>query len=274
MRRESLLTTLVLAVALTAGCSGLLSGASPDSGTETATVTPVDVPEINTQPAPGVPAQDAAADQPSGPVDAERLIAADDRVRSNTSYRLERVARIGTLESEGEMVIRRSRQVGADGAIHERLVAEGTEPLRPSVLNSTLWQDADTTATRATLSNGQTVLLTRLPTPPTRHIVGLGLGERVLRDSEFRVSSTGNGTTTLVVEGHVGLSELEVPVAVGPPRNATARVTVTPEGLVQRVHVTYDTTYLEERVRVTISHRVVGVGETTVERPDWVDEAE
>jgi hypothetical protein len=207
-------------------------------------------------------------------VDAERLIAVDDRIRSNTSYTLERVVRIEMRDGDGGMVIRRSRRVGVDGAVHERLTAEGTRPLRPSVLNSTLWQDEETTATRATLSNGRPVMLTSLPTPPTRHAVGIGLGERVLRDSELRVQSSGDGTTTLVVEGRVGLSELEVPVAVGPPRNATARVTVTSEGLIQRVRVSYDTLYLEEPVRVTIRHRVVSVGATTVERPEWVDDAQ
>jgi len=274
MRRASLLTTLVLATALTAGCSGLFSGPGAYPATETATVTPVDVPEVQTQPAPGIPAPPAAADQPSGPVDAEQLIAADDRIRSNASYRLERVVRIEMRDGDGEMVIQRARRVGTDGPVHERLVAEGTRLLRPSVLNSTLWQDDETIATRATLSNGRPVMLTTLPTPPTRHVVGVGLGERVLRDSELRVQSSGDGTTTLVVEGRVGLSDLEVPVAVGPPRNATARVTVTSAGLIQRVHVNYDTLYLEEPVRVTIRHRVLDVGETTVERPAWVDDAQ
>jgi len=38
--------------------------------------------------------------------------------------------------------------------------------------------------------------------------------------------------------------------------------------------VSYDTLYLEEPVRVTIRHRVLDVGETTVERPAWVDDAQ
>jgi hypothetical protein len=263
---------LVLVAALTAGCSALVPDSGAGAGSETATVTPVDVPAVETQVAPGVWPREST-DRQRRPVETERLLAADERIRSNASYRLERVTRIESLESDSRMTIRRSRRVGADGAVLERLVADGTGTLRPAVSNSTLWQDAETTTTRMTLANGRTVRMSSLPATPTRHRVGLDLAGRVLRNSEFRVGPAEDGTAVLVTDGRVGLSESKIPVAVAPPRNSTARLTVTDDGLVGTVRVSYDTLYLEERVRVTIRHRIVDVGETSVERPVWVDGA-
>jgi hypothetical protein len=269
MRPQSVLTALVLAAALTAGCSGLVPVSGVGSGSETATVTPVDVPAVETQVAPGVWPPESA-DRQRRPVETERLLAANERIRSNASYRLERVTRIESLESGDQMTIRRSRRVGSDGAVLERLAAEGTGELRPSVSNSTLWQDAERTTTRMTLANGRTVRVSSLPATPTRHRVGLDLAGRVLRDSEFRVDPAESGTAVLVTDGPTGLSESKIPVAVAPPRNSSARLTVTEAGLVGTVRVRYDTLYIEERVRVTVRHRIVDVGETSVERPAWV----
>jgi len=193
-------------------------------------------------------------------------------IRANTSYRLERVVWIESREDDGRMVIRRSRRVGADGNVAEFLVATGTPPLEPTVENSTFWRDEDTIATRARLAGGRTVTAPRLPGPPTHHSIGLDLAERLLADSEFHVRAAGNGTTRLVADGPVDLDESEVSVAVAPPRNATASIVVSRDGLVTALRVTYETTYLGDRTEVVITHRLFDVGETNVERPAWVDE--
>jgi hypothetical protein len=271
--RHLLASAVVLAVALTAGCSGIVAGPDADRGPETATVTPVDVPEVRTQVAPGV-WPPGSADQPARPVQTDRLVAANARVRANTSYRLERVVRIESREDGGRMVIRRSRRVGDDGSVAESLVATGTSPLQPTVRNSTFWRDDDTTATRARLAGGRTVTVQRLPGPPTRHSIGLDLAERVLTDSEFDVRAAGIERTRLVVDGRVSLAQSEVPVAVGPPQNVTASLVVRRDGLVTGLRVSYETVYLDDPVEVTISHRLYDLGNTSVRRPGWVDSDE
>jgi hypothetical protein len=127
---------VVLAIALAARCAGVFAGPSPAQESRTATVTPVDVLEVRTQVPPGV-WPPGPADQPERPVQTDRLLAADVRVRANTSYRLERVVRIENCEDRGRTVIRRSRRVGAAGSVAEFLVATGTPPLQPTVRNST-----------------------------------------------------------------------------------------------------------------------------------------
>jgi hypothetical protein len=61
-----------------------------------------------------------------------------------------------------------------------------------------------------------------------------------------------------------------VPLATGPVENASATVTVGADGLVTGLRLTYDTTFGGGPAEVTITHRLVDRGTTTVERPAWV----
>jgi hypothetical protein len=257
---------LVVLVAVTAGCTGLF-GSTPGAGTST--VTPVAVPDDLRTAAPGVPAPGSG---PGGqrPLEPARLLAADERIRANTSYRLERFVRIESRDVETWLAVKRIRNVGADGSVVERLDARGSGDLRPTVLNSTLWTNGSVVASRARLANGRTVLSERLPGVPNRHRTGLDLAERAFAGADYRVEPGPGGGAVLVSTGPVALTGPVAPVSLGPPRNATARVTVSERGLIRQLRVEYDATFLRKTVRVTITHRVNAVGETTVRRPDWV----
>lgn len=57
------------------------------------------------------------------------------------------------------------------------------------------------------------------------------------------------------------------------PRNLTLSLYVTPRGVVRAMHVEYEGTMAGEPVWVSRTVRYAGLGETTVRRPGWVDEA-
>lgn len=263
----ALAVVAVLLVVPAAGCTGL-AGDGPATASET--LTPAAVPEVSSPVAPGVPAP-AASGARSAPVDTDRLLAADARARAGTSYRLKRSVDIETRSGDTWMSIRRARNVGADGAVLERLAAGGFGRLRPTVLNSTLWTDGSTVRVRTRLSDDRTVITRRLPAVPTRHRLGLDLRERVLSAGEYRVRSVEGGRAVLVSRGPVSLSRPVVPIALGPPRNVSVRAVVTTEGLIARLVVRYDASYLDERVDVVVRHRVTGVGGTPVRRPAWAN---
>lgn len=58
-----------------------------------------------------------------------------------------------------------------------------------------------------------------------------------------------------------------------PARNTTLAAAVDGDGVLRHYELSYTTEVRGETVRVTRTMRVDGVGETTVRRPDWVDEA-
>lgn len=259
VRRRRPLPALVLALALvTAGCAGIF-------GQQTTPVTPVPTVE---QPAPGVPAPDQAGQVQ---VDTERLLAANQRVRANSTYTLVRTATI--RGPEGSLRIERTRLEGADGAALERLNITGSDDLSAVVDNGTLWTNGSITWTRTRLSNRRTVTSRLLEESTDPYGYGDELAKHVLRAAQFDVEERERGVTLRSVRNFsMGLPL--VPLAAGPAENASATVAVDDAGLVRSLNLTYDADFGDDRVSVTIRQRVRAQNATAVVRPAWVPTTE
>ncbi|MFC7176660.1 hypothetical protein [Halosegnis marinus] len=203
-----------------------------------------------------------------GAVDADRLLAADARVRDATSYR---VVRNVTVRGDG-WTTRADRVRDANGtAAYQRLDITESARLGAVVGRGEVWTNGSAVYVRTYAPDGTRIERGRLPSEPRHYALLTELRGRLLRAGEFRAEPT-DGGAVLRSAGDLTLSGNPVAFSVGDPRNVTARVTVAESGLVESVRVAYDAPFRGEFVRVEIRHRVVAVGETTVERPAWTTE--
>lgn len=258
------LAVVVTLVVLTSGCVGLFG-----SGETPTPVTPVPVVD---QLAPGVPA--GATDEASQvAIDADRLLAANDRIRANESYTLVRTV---TIRGNGSgLEVRRVRRVDTDDRLLERFSANATGTRTLIVENGTLWETPSRRWVHATLSDGRTVTSEMLSLEGSPFAAARELPRRVVTGTDFAVSAPGDGAVLQSTDG-VDIEESRLAVPVRDPRNASAVVVVTRDGLVEAVNLSYDATFDGRAVAVTVTHRIVDRGTTTVSRPDWVpaDESE
>jgi hypothetical protein len=256
---------LLACLLLLAGCGGL--GGTDADDASTATLTPAAVPEPPPTAAPGVRLPGEGATGPA--VDAARLLAADERVRAATSYRVVRAVRV---RGDGWTTrVDRTRAVAANGTTYQRLDVEGTDQLGAVVGRGELWATANDSAryVRTYSPDGALIEQGRLPSTPRHYRVGQDLRGLVVRGGSYAVEPTADGAV-LRSTGPVALPADVVPFALGEPRNASARLVVAESGLVRSVRVAYDARAAAGPVRVTIRHRLVDVGNTTVGRPTWV----
>ena len=260
MHRRWLPVTLLALVATTAGCAGLFGG-----GSQSTPLTPV--PDIDA-PAPGVP----APDQPGSvqlSVETDRLRAANRQARAATSYTLERTVVI--RGPNGTMRIERERLEGAGDHAVEYLAINGSGRLSSVVENGTLWTNGTTTWTRTRLSNGRTVTNRLLGSDPDPYGFGNDLADHVLNAARFEVTTREDASgAVLQSRSPFALSLQLVPLATGPAANASARLVVDGGGFVRAVELSYDTTFGDQNLTVSVSHRVTRRGETVVDRPAWV----
>jgi len=255
--RDGYLARIVLVAVLvfSAGCVGLFGGAQSEE-----TLTPAPVPTTQPAPAPGVTGD--------AEVDGSRLVAANDRILDNTSYRFDRTVRLAG--SNSSLVINRTRQVRANGTGIERLSVKGTGLLTPAVQNWTVWNGGEIVWQRAILATGRTAL-NRLPTDDEGPFTaGRELAVAVFTTGEFRIVTRTPNETVLESTEPFNLTDRAVPDIATPARNATARAVVTERGVIRNLTLIYEGNLNGEPVTVRISQRVTGLGETTASRPAWV----
>jgi hypothetical protein len=254
---RSVRLVLVVVVVFSVGCVGLFEGSESAE-----TLTPAPVPTTQPAPAPGV-AGDAA-------VDGTQLVAANDRRLNSTSYRFVRTVSVDGTNSS--IVIDRVRRVQANGIGRERLSANGSGLLTPTVRNWTLWNDGDVVWRRANLTNGRTVT-NSVPTGDDGPFdAGRDLAATTFDTEGYRIVARTPRGVVLESTGAFNLTDRVFPTGIGPPRNETARAVVTERGVIRNLTVTYRGDFYGEQVRVRISQRVTGLGNTTATRPAWVPE--
>lgn len=256
MVRVPLGTLLLVAFVVTAGCNGPLAGV--DRG-DTPTLTPAPVPGDPTptprsgELAPGL--------ENDGVVDAARLVGAHTEALTDTSYtaRLStrRAAPNGTVQERYDRVVR----VASRDRFRYVLTAETADVER----RTDRWRGGDR-AYEAVTENGTTTYrsLDALSVPTLLSRQGLVRLFRVL-PSQVTDARRSNGTTVYRVVG--GPSDLP------PLSNVTYEVNVTERGLITSYRVTYEVDAENRRREVTVEATVSRVGATTVDRPEWYDEA-
>jgi hypothetical protein len=258
MERHLLAAACIALVAVTAGCSGVFGGES-----QTPTATPgVSGPEI----APGVPEIDRNGTAVG--VDADRLRAANARLRANTSYTVQRTVTVTDSDGNGTLGFDRTRLVAPEGTL-ESLSIDQSGEFSAVIDSGTLWRDAEGTWARTNLSNGRTTVSERLGGDLEPYGYGTDLVNRSLSGDTYQVRT--DGDDAILLSRNIDLeSESLIPISTGVPIDERVRLVVDDSGLVRSLAVRYDTIYGTESVTVTIQHDLQNVGTTTVQRPAWV----
>lgn len=246
--------TLLLAIA---GCNAPLG--DEDGPTETGTVTPAPVPEAS--PTTGAETAYPPGVGPGGVTDAQRLVAAHDAVLANTSH----TVRLSTTREDANGSVRtryeRVLRVAAPDRYHYTLTVrtgDGEKRLER-------WRAGEESLAAVT-ADGETTYR-RLETAPPPTLVTRSELARILELAPSRLAGTAsrNGTTLYRLEGG--------PSDVTGLSNVSYGAWVAPRGLLVSYTVTYDVTEGDRTGSVRVTATFDAVGETTVERPPWYDEA-
>lgn len=256
MSRHALVTACLALLATTAGCTGFLGGTTP---------TPAQSPS-GPEVAPGVPPVET--DGTTVTVATDRLLAANDRIRANTSYTLDRTVTISTTDGNGSLTLARTVRAAPNGTF-ERLSVDHRDPFTVVIQNGTRWTDATGTWTRTLLSNGHTTSGERLAGELDPYGYGDELPASVLTADTYRVREAADGVLLQPSSLDVA-SEPLTPLSTGAPTDERAQIFVGADGLVRSITLRYDTVYRSKPVSVSIRHEIVDVGSTTAERPGWV----
>lgn len=240
-----------------AGCSAPFAGeAAP---TETRTLTPAPVPEGATATPEGTGYPPEVG--PDGVTDAERLGVAHEAALANTSHTVRLSTRReradGTLEAVYERVVR----VESPERFHYALTARSDGGER----RIERWRSGETGFGAVTTDGNTTYRRLDAPWPP--QLVTRSELVRVFELDPSTLAGTRdrNGTTLYRLEGGPG--------EVSGLSNVGYVAVVTQSGLVQSYSVSYDVADGNRTLSVTVTARFEAVGETTVERPPWYDEA-
>lgn len=240
-----------------AGCNAPL--ADEGAPAETATVTPAPLPGAST--ATGDEAAYPPGVGPDGVTDAGRLVAAHDAVLANASHTVRlsstRKDANGSTRTRYDRVLR----VAAPDRFHYVLTVRDAGGER----RIERWRAGDE-AIAAVTADGETTYR-RLDAPPRPTLVTRAELARVLELAPSRIAETvtRNGTTLYRLEGG--------PSDVSGLSDVSYDALVDPRGLLVSYTVTYEVTDHNRTRSVRVAAAFEAVGETTVERPAWYDEA-
>lgn len=257
MTRHAAGAVAVLVFLAIAGCNAPL--ADERGPAETATVTPAPLPEEST--ASGDAGAYPPGVGPDGVTDAARLVEAHDAVLANTSYTVRltstREYANGSVQASYERVLR----VDPPERFHYVLTVRTERGDR----RIERWR-GDDTAFSAVTTDGDTTYR-RLDAPPRPTLVTRSELARVLElaPSHLAGTETRNGTTLYRLAGG--------PSDVSGLSNVSYVALVDPRGLLVSYTVTYEVAERDRTRSVRVTAAFDGVGETTVERPPWYDEA-
>ncbi|MFD1512896.1 DUF7537 family lipoprotein [Halomarina rubra] len=267
MRRA--LPLVLAALVCLAGCGGFTGS---DPATDAANPTPAAVPTDG-------PADDLPGLSASGITNATALAAVNADALANTSFTLRGnttvVAANGTELVDGSGVTRVS-------ANHSRSTARAsggglyTRPVDHPVTRTERWYNGTATLVRAVGPNETTYLVPPFAGRPERIPGAMESYYRPERATSATVSAS-EGTVTLRIDvrppASANATFVDVPVSV---TEQTVTVRMTDEGRVRGYRIDYVghlATDPDVRVEATSRTRFTDVGETTVERPEWVSTA-
>jgi len=251
-----------VALVALAGCGAApLGGNTPDDPTETLTPVPV-----STETPTSTPGERPPGVTPSGTVDAARLRTAHESFLDGRSYEWRLVYDLQDPE-DPTAVEGFTRRVFVDD---DRFFVEQRDGDRPVV--HSLFVDETGGYLRRVDGNETTTETTLDPGVATDYAVGGGLIERFLTGMNTDVNTTERDGETyyrLHATGTPPPALRRLGTAVSDYR-VTAYVSL--EGFVRTLVVRYDRVWNENREGVYLRVDYSGVGTTSVEEPDWVDE--
>jgi hypothetical protein len=275
MRRSALPVLLALAIVL-AGCNGLALGGGE---TPAPTVTPAPVPTDEPTPTP-VP-QLAPGLTGEGVVDAFALAEAHSSVLDNTSYTryVNSTVRYvnGTVYNQ---FTSRAQYAANDSRFYTMQNGFGVAVRGSGGLSR--WSNGERVIVAETRNNSTSYTVRRNvngePIPPQE--LSFGTNEEqiasIFSSVETRIAGrmTRNGTTLYrVVATNVTNRGAFGNAMWQSPRNITLRALISSQGFVREYRLNYTATLDNSTVRVHRRVRYTALGNTTVERPPWYDEA-
>lgn len=259
-RERPVRSLLVAGVVLLAGCGAAVGSDPPPRDT----VTAVPVPTTGEDYPPGI---DEAGVSPSS------VAAAHDRALDGTSFTFVRrhrvVAANGTVWTTD-----RERRVAADGTYAGRSNRTASEPplQRVPPVRFAYWTNGTATAYYRESSRGPGSYAWSDGTPPVVDVTGSRTVERLFGAVEPSVVERQEGVV-LVGSSDRLPAALSPPLGLANPRDVSLTARVASDGVVTRWRLVYEATVDGRTVRVVRDARVTAVGETTVERPAWIDTA-
>jgi len=252
---------LVAAVAL-AGCAGLVGGDSADPFGET--VTPAPVPTDDDPLPPGVTESGVSV------VGLTETHTARLRATNYTYVSRQRVIEDGTVLRRTN----RTRRVATGGrqyaGRYDRTVLGFPVGTIPGTMD--YWTNGSVYATQRFVDGEPEFYGWSSGGHPSEDVDGSAFLARVLGAVEVSVVDRADGTTLAGSE----LSDpdaLPNPPYMTAPENVSLTATVTDDGVVTRWRLAYDTTVEDRDVRVVRVTRITDIGQTTVDRPSWIDTA-
>lgn len=261
----------VVALLVLAGCSGL-------SGPSTPTLTPAPV-----------PTDSASAQRPANAsavvgswVDPLAVSTAHARSLGPTSYAVVRRRTVRSASGTLRLERRARRLVGPDGRrTYERVAVRGSvrDPDAPEVVER--WQSGGRILVAVT-ADGRTTYFS----PPVPGEAASRRRSQLTRQRGHGLYATLAALEPTVVERTGDPPRIELAarradprpafdllVDGSDPRNLTFRAVIEPSGLVRERSLQYEAVRDGRRVRVTSRIRYTAVGNVSVERPPWYDEA-
>ncbi|MBX0323768.1 hypothetical protein EGH21_12085 [Halomicroarcula sp. F13] len=255
------LRVLVLACALVlAGCSGFTTSGS------TETVTPAPVPTDGLRYPPGV-TDDGVV--PSA------LASAHAGALSTDSYTLTSEQRAYDEDGDLERRTDHVRWVGANASTYRGHFQQNATEYRAgwSTTRVDYWANRSIVATRYENQRGEVTLL-RWPAENSDLLTDLTDQQRLegeLAAVEMRVARReADGDVVLVGSSPRDSEQLVTPLFAREVENVSVRMRVRYDGTVVARRLSYDAVLSSDRVHIVREVRITDVGETTVERPDWV----
>jgi len=246
---------LLVVLVLTSGCAGLFGSGEPPGSAPTPAPVPTTPPPL----APGLTAE--------GVVDAERLTDANRRALDGTAYQLNRT--VAVRGPNGTLRIDRVQRVAADGVAIGRLSVSGAGPVGTAVRNWTRYREESVVWSRTRLADGNTVTNRLLSSDTSPYFIGRALPGQLYRAGSFDVTRDTGDRIVLESAAPFRLDRGTTELETTPPRNVSARIVVTEDGLVRELSVTYDASVGSTSVRVRLTQSVEP-RDVTVRPPDWV----
>lgn len=248
----------VVLLAVLAGCGGI---SASDGGGERATLTPAPVPDDGPAALEGVM---------SDRIDGEILVANHEATLANTSYTAIETLRMGPPEN-ATYERRTVMSVAKGGApFHVEETVDGPITRVSSVATDVYW-NGEYAYFRQPWGGGESVHYDRRSQPSDTLEIEGQLTDLLASVSVASVER-GDGDATIVSGSLENASALPRRDGLSEAHNATLTMRIESDGIISRMAIGYDAEdYYDGRHRVRYTYRVTDVGETTVERPEWLE---
>jgi hypothetical protein len=276
MRRSTAIAALLATVIVLSGCSGTFG-----NGTSTPTVTPAEVPPVESTEALAPGLTEAGIDDPVA------LVGAHERVLRNASYTVS--ADIDERFASGELRRRKAANGQyAAGTTPYRLRVElaGTALPEPVPYRTTVWSDGERGLKAVTRNDTTRYLAVRDLRPGfagSRTLYALGPAEENNLQSLFAAAD--RGTVERIERNTTGPARYRITTdrfsrpnlsAIRPPtaiESAAFSAVVDSRGIIREYRLEYSGEIDGRPVHGVERVRFTDIGTTTVERPPWSDEA-